>query len=177
MTDHPATADADPSANTALSTSANTGFAIDIVCEDGCEPYPGWGEDDTRALAEFLLQKLRMAAGSDISVAFVGEKEMERLHVQWLDEPGPTDVMSFPMDELVPGDGRAGSLGDVVICGSVAARQAQAAGHSMRDEVELLFTHGVLHLLGHDHQEPAEHEVMFGLQADLLKSWREENNS
>jgi probable rRNA maturation factor len=118
-----------------------------------------------------------MAAGSDISVAFVGEKEMERLHVQWLDEPGPTDVMSFPMDELVPGDERAGSLGDVVICGSVAARQAQAAGHSIRDEVELLFTHGVLHLLGHDHQEPAEHEVMFGLQADLLKSWREENNS
>mgnify|MGYP006272766447 CR=1 FL=1 len=169
MSEHPAAA----AANAA---QAAVGFAIDIVCEDGCEPYPQWNESDTRALAEFLLSELRMAAGSDISVAFVGEVEMERLHIQWLDEPGPTDVMSFPMDELVPGDERVGSLGDVVLCGTVAARQAEAAGHSVRDEVELLFTHGVLHLLGHDHQEPDEHEVMFGLQAHLLALWREEKS-
>lgn len=152
-------------------------YAIGLLCDEGCEPYPGWAAEHTTSLADFLLRELRIAAGSDLSVAFVGEAEMETLHIQWLDEPGPTDVMSFPMDELVPGDERVGSLGDVVICGTVAARQAVAAGHSTRDEVELLFTHGVLHLLGHDHQEPDEHEEMFALQADLLKRWRKESTA
>uniref|UniRef100_UPI000DE319E4 rRNA maturation RNase YbeY n=1 Tax=Nonomuraea lactucae TaxID=2249762 RepID=UPI000DE319E4 len=64
-------------------------------------------------------------------------------------------------------------LGDVVLCPQVAARQAREAGHSTRDELELLCTHGILHLLGYDHAEPEEHKEMFGLQARLLESWQE----
>ena len=82
-------------------------------------------------------------------------------------------MMSFPMDELRAGDAQSGSLGDVAICGAVAAKQALEAGHPVRDEVELLLAHGVLHLLGHDHAEPEEHQLMFGLQTSLLQKWRE----
>ena len=89
-----------------------------------------------------------------------------------LDEPrGPTDVMSFPMDELRPGDGKTtmeGVLGDLVICPWVAAQQAAAAGHSTMQEMMLLTIHGILHLLGYDHVTPEQERQMFGLQRQLL---------
>jgi probable rRNA maturation factor len=89
-----------------------------------------------------------------------------------MDEPGPTDVLSFPMDELRPGnDDRvtpAGMLGDIVLCPDVAESQAETAGHSVDDELLLLTTHGILHLLGFDHAEPDEEKEMFALQRDLL---------
>ena len=97
---------------------------------------------------------------------------MSELHVRWMDEPGPTDVLSFPMDELRPGrDGEVagpGQLGDVVLCPEVAAQQAVTAGHSTAEEMLLLTTHGILHLLGYDHAEPEEEKEMFALQRKLL---------
>ena len=97
---------------------------------------------------------------------------MTDLHVRYLDEPGPTDVMSFPMDELRPGregsTGEPGMLGDVVLCPEVAAAQAEAAGHSTAEELLLLTVHGILHLLGYDHAEPEEEKEMFDLQRKLL---------
>jgi probable rRNA maturation factor len=89
-----------------------------------------------------------------------------------MDEPGPTDVLSFPMDELRPGTedepSPAGLLGDVVLCPQVAQVQAETAGHSLMEELLLLTTHGILHLLGFDHAEPAEEREMFGIQRDIL---------
>jgi probable rRNA maturation factor len=89
-----------------------------------------------------------------------------------MDEPGPTDVLSFPMDELRPGndaeDSVPGLLGDVVLCPQVAVRQAQAAGHSTQEELLLLTVHGILHLLGYDHAEPDQEKEMFDLQRKLL---------
>jgi probable rRNA maturation factor len=94
------------------------------------------------------------------------------LHIQWMDEPGPTDVLSFPMDELRPGkddeEPEPGLLGDVVLCPQVAKQQARAAGHSFEEELLLLTTHGILHLLGFDHAEPEEEKEMFALQRKLL---------
>lgn len=134
-------------------------------------------EADLVAQARFLLARLRLHPRTELSISLVDPDEMSRLHERWMDEPGPTDVLSFPMDELrVPAPGafaRVGVLGDVVLCPQVAAEQALAAGHSTADELELLLTHGVLHLLGHDHAEPEEHAVMFGLQAELLAAWHE----
>ena len=105
-------------------------------------------------------------------VSTVHPYAMEALHVQWMDEPGPTDVLSFPMDELRPGTEDVptppGLLGDIVLCPQVAETQAQAAGHSTLDELLLLTTHGLLHLLGFDHAEPDEEREMFGLQRELL---------
>jgi probable rRNA maturation factor len=97
---------------------------------------------------------------------------MEQLHVQWMDEPGPTDVLSFPMDELRPGtedeETPPGLLGDIVLCPQVAQGQAETAGHSTLEELLLLTTHGLLHLLGFDHAEAAEEKEMFGIQRDIL---------
>jgi probable rRNA maturation factor len=127
------------------------------------------------AQARFVLDRLRIHPQAELSVLLVDEPAMTDLHLRWMDLPGPTDVMSFPMDELRPTkddeEPEEGLLGDVVICPSVAATQAQAAGHRTEDEIALLLTHGILHLLGYDHAEPEEHAEMFGLQARLLAEW------
>jgi probable rRNA maturation factor len=127
-------------------------------------------------LARFVLEQLRIHPQAELSLLLVDEAAMEQLHIQWMDEPGPTDVLSFPMDELRPTpddqDPAPGLLGDVVLCPTVAARQAATAGHSTAQELDLLTTHGILHLLGYDHAEPAEEREMFGLQAELLEAWR-----
>ena len=126
-------------------------------------------------LAKFVLTELHIAEGAELGIVFVDEKAMEQLHIQWMDEPGPTDVLSFPMDELRPGTvdkpTPAGLLGDIVVCPQVAEAQAKTAGHSLTAELDLLTVHGILHLLGYDHAEPEEHKEMFGLQARLLAEW------
>jgi probable rRNA maturation factor len=127
-------------------------------------------------LAEFALARLGMHPEVELAVSLVDPAEIAALHERWLDLPGPTDVLSFPMDELgVPADGEPaepGMLGDVVICPQVAAEQARSAGHGTVAELELLLVHGILHLLGHDHAEPSEHAAMFSLQDALLAQWR-----
>ena len=123
-------------------------------------------------LAAYVLREMHVAEGAELAILFVDEPAMEQLHIQWMDEPGPTDVLSFPMDELRPGTADsptpAGLLGDIVVCPSVAARQAVAAGHTAEEEMLLLTTHGILHLLGYDHAEPEEEKEMFALQRRLL---------
>jgi probable rRNA maturation factor len=134
-------------------------------------------------LARHVLDGMRVHPLAELSLLLVDETAMSELHEKWMGEPGPTDVLAFPMDELRPGhmsggadeDGEPdpGLLGDVVLCPPVAERQAEAAGHGRDEELELLCTHGILHLLGYDHAEPEEHKEMFGLQAGLLNSWQE----
>jgi len=123
-------------------------------------------------LARYVLTEMHVHPQSELCIRLIDEPAMETLHVQWMDLPGPTDVMSFPMDELTPGrdgeDPEPGMLGDVVLCPSVAARQATAAGHALEEEILLLTTHGILHLLGYDHGEPEEEKEMFELQRQLL---------
>ncbi len=124
-----------------------------------------------RAVA-YALDQLHVHADAEVAVVLVDEAAMEQLHVQWMDEPGPTDVLSFPMDELRPGTDDAvtpaGLLGDIVVCPQVAIAQAETAGHSPLDEMVMLTVHGLLHLLGFDHAEPDEEREMFALQHDLL---------
>lgn len=136
-------------------------------------------EVDEKALSDlcrFVLDRLRIHPLADLSVLLVDSDAMEQLHLQWMDEPGPTDVLSFPMDELRPTpedeEPPLGLLGDVVLCPEVARVQARQAGHSVEDELHLLAAHGILHLLGYDHAEPDEEKEMFGLQKQLLDDWR-----
>lgn len=132
------------------------------------------GVDEARVLrlATYALDELHIHPKSDLAIQFVDEAAMEVLHIQWMDEPGPTDVLSFPMDELRPGtEGEItdpGLLGDIVVCPQVAIVQAAAAGHEPINEILLLTTHGILHLLGFDHAEPDEEKEMFGLQKQIL---------
>jgi len=132
-------------------------------------------------LARFVLDEMGVHPLVELSIRLVDVPSMTSLHEHFMNEPGPTDVLAFPMDELH--DRRDDSdddedapptlLGDVVLCPDVARSQAQTAGHGTEDELHLLCTHGVLHLLGYDHGEPAEEREMFSTQARLLQSWSE----
>ena len=128
--------------------------------------------EEFAARARFVLEQLHVHPQAELSLLFVSADVMAELHERWMDLTGPTDVMSFPMDELRPGrDGEEpdpGILGDIVICPEVAAEQARQAGHSTVEEMLLLTVHGILHLLGFDHAEPEEEKEMFALQRQLL---------
>jgi len=142
------------------------------------------------ALARHVLDGMRVHPLAELSVLLVDEAAMADLHQRWMGEAGPTDVLAFPMDEIWPpppggsqadhgGDGEAvpGLLGDVVLCPPVAVEQARKAEHTVQDELDLLCTHGILHLLGYDHAEPEEHATMFELQDRLLAAWRSEHDA
>ena len=146
-------------------------------------------EDALRELAQYVIGQMETHPLADLSMLLVDEAHMTNLHEKWMDEPGPTDVLSFPMDELRPhsmaGPNRSRGresdepepvlLGDVVLCPQVAAAQAKQHGQSTQAELELLTVHGVLHLLGYDHADPEEEAEMFGLQNELLRDWRRES--
>lgn len=139
--------------------------------------------DEARVLqlASFALNELKIHPKAELAIQFVNEAAMEVLHIQWMDEPGPTDVLSFPMDELRPGSESEitppGLLGDIVVCPQVAIKQAETAGHETINEILLLTTHGILHLLGFDHAEPDEEREMFGLQKSILDAFYERESS
>src|SRR5215831_13895607 len=160
-------------------------MSIEIANESGVAV----DEAGLAVLARHVLDGMRVHPLAELSVLLVDEAAMTDLHQRWLGEPGPTDVLAFPMDELRPPppggqaehgtDEEAGQalLGDVVLCPQVAAEQARKADHSVQDELDLLCTHGILHLLGYDHAEPDEHATMFGLQDRLLGAWRSERDA
>ncbi len=144
---------------------------IDINNESGVEA----DELGLVELAGFALEKLRIHPQADLSIVLVDEDTMAQYHERFMDLPGPTDVMSFPMDELrEPEEDEEppiGLLGDIVLCPQVTARQAADNGRSADGEAEYLLIHGLLHLLGHDHAEPEEKAVMFGLNDRIIAAW------
>ncbi len=163
-------------------------MSIEIANESGTAV----DEAGLAAIARHVLDGMRVHPLVELSVLLVDEQAMAELHERWLGEAGPTDVLAFPMDELRPphqagaradrGTGAEsgplpGLLGDVVLCPQVAAGQAARAGHDTQAELELLCTHGILHLLGYDHADPGEHAEMFGLQDKLLAAWRSDRES
>lgn len=151
-------------------------MSIEIANESGV----GVDELALVSVSRFALARMGINALAELSILLMDVEAMTELHVKWMDEPGPTDVMSFPMDELEtarrPDEAGPGPalLGDVVLCPAVAVEQAGQAGHSLDDELHLLTMHGILHLLGYDHVEPAQERKMFQLQNELLDDWRDE---
>ena len=143
-------------------------MTIEITNESGIDV----DETVLLRLMESNFSELHISPDADVAILLVDEGAMEALHVQWMDEPGPTDVLSFPMDELRPGTDDAptppGLLGDIVVCPQVAEAQAKSAGHSTLEEIKLLTAHGLLHLLGFDHAEAEEEREMFQVQRDML---------
>lgn len=124
------------------------------------------------ALGRHVLDTLYVHPQAELEIRFVTTEVMTELNEHWMEESGPTDVLSFPIDELRPGTeadpSDEGMLGAIVLCPQVAAGQARGAGHSTVEEMLLLTTHGILHLLGYDHADPAEEKEMFDLQRQLL---------
>lgn len=130
--------------------------------------------DQVQSLLKFAMSKLDLHPDCDLNVTFVDDAEMTELHIKWMDEPGSTDVLSFPMDMPESADDVV-TLGDIVISPQFATAQANQAGHSPEHEIFILATHGLLHILGYDHAEPAEEKIMFALQESLVKQWSEES--
>jgi probable rRNA maturation factor len=132
--------------------------------------------DRVRQLCRFVLAAMRIHPRAELAVLCVDTDTMSSLHKRFMGEPGPTDVLSFPMDELRPGkDGEEppqGLLGDLVLCPEVARQQGEVAGHGYEAELDLLTVHGLLHLLGYDHAEDRDQQEMFALQKQLLTDWR-----
>jgi len=148
-------------------------MSIEVSNESGVDV----SEEELISVARFVIRRMNVNPAAELSMVLLDLSAMADLHMRWMDLPGPTDVMSFPMDELEPG-GRPDApepgpamLGDIVLCPQFAAEQAATAGHSLGHELALLTVHGVLHLLGYDHGEPEEEKEMFSLQRQLLEEW------
>lgn len=155
-------------------------MSIEFINESG---YDGVNEEMLIDVCSYALGRLDVNPDAECTITAVDLDTIADLHVRWMDLEGPTDVMSFPMDELTPGatGGRPDAaeagpamLGDIVLCPEFAQRQATAAGHSLGHELALLTVHGCLHLLGYDHTTVAEEKEMFGLQNELLADWYED---
>jgi probable rRNA maturation factor len=127
-------------------------------------------EAQVESLLNFGIGYMELHPECELSVTFVDDVEMEELHIKWMDEPGTTDVLSFPMDMPV-GKNDPVTLGDIVIDPIVAAQQAATAGHSTEHEIYILAAHGLLHILGYDHADRDEEKVMFELQETIVKKW------
>jgi len=127
-------------------------------------------EIQMHTLINYGIEYMELNPECEISLTFVDPQEMEELHIKWMDEAGPTDVLSFPMD-MPATKGEVVTLGDIVIAPAVAAKQAIDAGHSVEQEIYILATHGLLHILGYDHADPDEEKVMFALQEKIVKEW------
>lgn len=144
---------------------------IDLNNESGVEV------DEKRLvqLALFAMNELRIHPQAELSILLVDEKTMADYHQRFMDLPGPTDVLSFPMDELRPPsddeEPPLGLLGDIVLCPTVTAAQAAENGRTPEGEADYLLVHGLLHLLGFDHAEPEEKKVMFVLNDRIVAAW------
>lgn len=144
---------------------------VELVDEqdDPLEPGP------LAALARLVLDAEGIPPTALVSITFVGSDRMAELNALHLGKDGPTDVLSLPIEDLTPGSrpetGRDGPplvVGDVVIAPSVVRAQAETAGVAFDDEMSLMVVHGLLHLLGYDHEHDDDAELMEGRERDLL---------
>jgi probable rRNA maturation factor len=153
-------------------------MSIDIANETDYGTEQGVDPEELVGVARYVLGEMGIHPMAELSILLVDTAAMEQLHIQWMDEPGPTDVLSFPMDELRPPaddeEPPEGLLGDIVLCPAVTARQAAEHGRTPEAEAEYLLVHGLLHLLGYDHGTAQEQADMFGLKDDLLAAWVQE---
>jgi probable rRNA maturation factor len=152
-------------------------------------------QDETRVdagrwadLAGRVLDAEGVPPGAEMTLLFVDEARMAELNALHLGVEGPTDVLSFPIDEVGGGphreapfeatvEGQPVLVGDVVVCPAVARRQAAEHDETYEDEVALLVVHGVLHLLGHDHAEPEERRIMQDRESVWLERFHREDRT
>jgi len=137
---------------------------------------PPWSHEDLEPLirraAEAALQAAGDPAGAEhvlLTVRIADADTVRRLNRRYRGHDRPTDVLAFTVDEIDPETGLR-YLGDVLIAYPVAEAQARAGGHRVADELQLLTVHGVLHLLGHDDEDPQARRRMWAVQAQVLEA-------
>jgi probable rRNA maturation factor len=127
------------------------------------------------AIAERVLTVENMPANAEVAIVLVGAEEMAGYNERFMERSGPTDVLAFPVEQLTPGEvpisianGQPLSLGDIFICPAVVKRQAAELGVPLGDELALIVTHGILHLLGYDHDDPEDAIRMTAREREIL---------
>jgi probable rRNA maturation factor len=133
------------------------------------------GLDDLHSLAQLVLRDEGYSDEVEVTLIFVSESEMAAYNERFLDRSGPTDVLAFPVEQLRPGvvpdkdpQGPPLMLGDVIVAPAYVRRQAKEHGISFEDEMALMVTHGILHLLGYDHVDEEDAERMETKERELL---------
>jgi len=126
-------------------------------------------QDLLQGAAHTALEHESESLDAEMSIVLTDDDRLQELNQEYLGIDAPTDVLSFPASETDPETG-ARYIGDILISIPRAQAQAEAAGHALESEVQLLVVHGVLHLLGHDHVEPEEKSRMWKAQAEILGS-------
>jgi probable rRNA maturation factor len=147
-------------------------MSVEVLNESGVEV----DVEQFARLARFTMGRMRVHPEAELCLKLVDEATISEFNRHYMDKDGPTDVLSFPMDELRPAregePDEEGILGDMLLCPQYATEQAPSFSRSPEDEMHLLTIHGILHLLGYDHAEPDEEREMFALQARLLAEWQ-----
>jgi probable rRNA maturation factor len=130
---------------------------------------------ELRGLAELVLREEGYPDQTELTLLFVSEDEMTGYNSRFLSRAGPTDVLAFPVEDLLPGvvpehepHGPPLMIGDVIIAPTYVRRQAKEFGVSFEDEMALMATHGILHLIGYDHEADEDAERMEQRERDLL---------
>jgi probable rRNA maturation factor len=140
------------------------------IADEQDDPLPSL---NLEGLARTALEAEDLPDSTQVSIALVDPARMADLNIEYMGKHGPTDVLSFPIEDFsappVPDlDGPPLLLGDVVICPSVVGDNAAAAAVAFEDEMALMVVHGILHLLGHDHVTDAEAELMEQREREIL---------
>ena len=149
---------------------AEPSIAIDCALRsDDWADLPEAAELAERAARAALAACPQLPAGGELSLVLSDDAEVQILNKAYRGKDGPTNVLSFPGDPLPEGDGGPPYLlGDVVLAQGVCAREAAAQGKALADHLSHLVVHGVLHLLGHDHENDSEAERMESLEVEIL---------
>jgi len=132
------------------------------------EPHPDFLDIELLESAARAVLEQQSAPDDDITIVLTDDDQLRELNLDYLGVDAPTDVLSFPASESDPETG-VRYLGDILISIHRAAQQAQAAGHSLQAEAQLLVVHGTLHLLGHNHADAEGKARMWAAQAEVLK--------
>jgi probable rRNA maturation factor len=126
-------------------------------------------------LARTVMTAEGLPGDTELALHLVDPAKMAELNERHMGRRGPTDVLSFPIEDLTPGrvlatvpGGPPPTIGDVVICPAVVRANAAASGADFEDELALMIVHGVLHLLGYDHVDDDDAELMEARERSLL---------
>jgi len=138
-----------------------------IFLEQMDDLLPAISNELVEGAAQSVLKHQGAPLDADLTIVLTDDTQLHELNLQWMGVDGPTDVLSFPSDEIDPESGHR-YLGDILISVQRVVEQANAAGHASEAEVQLLVVHGVLHLLGHDHADVDEKARMWKAQSEIL---------
>ncbi|WP_432285229.1 rRNA maturation RNase YbeY [Aminobacter sp. BA135] len=159
-----------PDKKTPASAVAAGALDIGLMIEEG-----GWPDEDTlraivdRAVPVVLAEaEVEVVDGVELSLVFTDDDAIQSLNAEWRQKDKPTNVLSFPAFPMAPGDALPPMLGDIVLAYETVQREAELEGKPLENHITHLIIHGLLHLLGYDHETDEEAEEMEALERQAL---------